>query len=111
MFDDQMLQCIFSSGGRAAHLFSLCGIGALFLRFEIDFVILCFSNALSNIWQRCLYNDGRLFFLSHCLKDTSCPRLPHLFLFPRLRKCYERSRAMCLRLTSLYAVKLHFPWQ
>lgn len=45
MFDDQMLQCIFSSGGRAAHLFSLCGISALFLRFEIDFVILCFSNA------------------------------------------------------------------
>lgn len=23
VFDDQMLQCIFSSGGRAAHLFSL----------------------------------------------------------------------------------------
>lgn len=62
MFDDQMLQCIFSSGGRAAHLFSLCGISALFFLFEIDFVILCFSNASSNIWQRCLYNDGRLYF-------------------------------------------------
>lgn len=36
MFDDQVLQCIFSSGGRAAHLFSLCGISALFFRFEID---------------------------------------------------------------------------
>lgn len=68
MFDDQMLQCIFSSGGRAAHLFSLCGISALFLRFEIDFVILCFSNASSNIWQRCLYNDGRLFFFLIVLK-------------------------------------------
>lgn len=39
---------------------SLCGISALFFLFQIDFVILCFSNASSNIW----HNDGRLYFSS-----------------------------------------------
>lgn len=86
MFDDQMLQCIFSSGGRAAHLFSfsLCGISALFFLFQIDFVILCFSNASSNIW----HNDGRLYFSSSSSERhfMSQDFLTFFFLIPPSQK-------------------------